>query len=115
MIFISFGLISASFIIVLKKGDPLGWLITSTNAIFGGAFFPVDVMPPWLEMVARFVPAKYSLDALRLTIIQGYSLPMISKQILILLAITVIMTPLSIKLFLLSVEKAKKDGTLVHY
>ena len=108
--FISFGLISAAAIIVLKKGDPLGWLLTSTSAIFGGAFFPITVMPGFLESISRFVPAKYSLDALRLTIIQGYSLPMVSDQLLVLGLIALVTVPLGIKLFLMSVRRARRTA-----
>jgi ABC-2 type transport system permease protein len=108
-------LISASGIIILKKGDPLGWLMTSSNFVLGGAFFPVEVMPGWLEKISLFIPARYALDALRLTILRGYSLYQISGQIFILGIIALFIVPLSVKLFLMSVEKAKKDGSLVHY
>jgi ABC-2 type transport system permease protein len=115
LIFLCFGLISASGIIVLKKGDPLGWLLTSSNFILGGAFFPTAVMPEWLEKISLFVPARYSLDALRLTMLRGYSLSGVSEQVFILGMVTLILLPLSIRLFLLSVEKAKKDGSLAYY
>jgi len=114
-LFLGFGLISTAGIVVLKKGDPLGFLLMNTNIIVGGAFFPVEVMPSWLQKFAIIVPAKYSLDALRLTIIRGYDLTLVSEQAMILGLMVLIIIPFSIKMLLMAVKKAKKDGTLVHY
>jgi ABC-2 type transport system permease protein len=114
-VFLSFGLLSSASIILFKKGDPLGWLVMNTNMVVGGAFFPVGVMPEWLQKFAFVVPAKYSLDALRLTMIQGYDLLAVSRQSIILALMALFLIPCSIKLLLLAVQKAKKDGTLVQY
>ena len=115
IVFMGFGIISASFIIVLKKGDPLGWLITSLNFILGGAFFPLELLPEWAVKFSDFVPAKYTLDALRLTILKGYRADQVSGQIMILAATGLILFPLSLFLLNLAVKKAKKDGTLIMY
>lgn len=115
LIFLSFGIVSAACIVVLKKGDPLGWLLTSSNAILGGAFFPVDIMPGWLERISNVIPAKYSLDALRMTILRGEPVAAVSGQVLVLCGIALVFVPLSIKLFLSSVEHAKRTGTLIQY
>ncbi len=41
----SFGIIAASFIMVLKRGDPISWLFKSASWLLGGVVFPVDVLP----------------------------------------------------------------------
>lgn len=115
IVFISFGIISAAFIVVLKKGDPLGWLITSLNFILGGAFFPLELLPDWALKLSNFVPAKYTLDALRLTILKGYSITLVLDQIIILTFTGMVLFPMSLILLRLSVIKAKKEGTLVQY
>ena len=33
---------------ILKKGDPVGWLFTSLSALLGGLYFPISVLPEWL-------------------------------------------------------------------
>ena len=115
ILFLSFGIISAAGIVVFKKGDPIGFLLLNANIIVGGAFFPIEVMPSWLQKFSLIIPAKYSLDALRLTIIQGFDIAQVSEQALILLLMLLIFFPISIKILLISVKKAKKDGTLVQY
>ena len=113
--FVSLGIISASGIIVLKRGDPLGWLLTTSNFVLGGAFFPVEVMPASLQFVARLLPAKYALDGLRSTILAGKSIAMVADQVLVLAGMTVVLGPLAITALVASLRKAPRDGTLVQY
>ena len=113
--FVAFGIVSAAFIVVLKRGDPFGWLVITLTSIVGGAYFPVDVMPDWLQLVARVVPATYALDALRLTILQGHDLAMVGEQALVLAGMALVMFPASVLVFGSSVRRAKFAGTLVHY
>ncbi len=51
--FSGLGLLSATAIVLLKKGDPIELLIGSTSSLLGGAFFPVVVMPEWLQGLAK--------------------------------------------------------------
>ena len=55
-IFMAFGVLSASAIVWLKKGDPITWILGSFGSILGGAYFPVSVMPGWLQSIASRQP-----------------------------------------------------------
>lgn len=114
-VFAAFGILSASFIVVLKKGDPLGWVIMTLNFVFGGAFFPLARMPDWMRSVAAFVPATYALGALRSAIIDGAGIATLARPLLILGAIALVLLPLSLRIFGIAVRKAKRDGSLVLY
>ena len=113
--FVSLGIMSAAGIVVLKKGDPVGWVLTSASMILGGAYFPIEVMPGWLQTIAKMIPATYALDALRLTMLRGYALRDVSTQVLVLGGMVLVLLPVSLKLFDAAVNKAKKDGTLAQY
>ena len=113
--FMGFGIISAASIVVLKKGDPLGWVITSGSTLLGGAYFPIEVMPAWMQALAKLIPATHALDALRLTILKGHTLQMVSSQVITLGLMAGFILPVSLQLFRLAVRKAKRDGTLVQY
>ncbi len=113
--FVSLGIVSAAGIVVLKKGDPVGWVLTSASMILGGAYFPIEVMPGWLQALAKVIPATYALDALRLTMLRGYGLRDVSTQVLVLGGMVLVLLPVSLKLFDAAVNRAKKDGTLAQY
>lgn len=114
-IFVAFGVLSAAAIIWLKKGDPITWLLGSIGGILAGAYFPVDVMPPALQTLSLIIPIRYSLDALRLTMLRGYSLSMISRPLLTLAVMAVVLMPLSLILFSAMVKNGRKEGTLMQY
>lgn len=113
--FSSIGIVAASFIMVLKRGDPITWIITSFSSLLGGVYYPVDLLPPALQWLAFLIPITYTLDAMRLALLNGYTLSQLQTQILALLAFCIILIPVSFISFRFAVRKAKTDGSLTHY
>jgi ABC-2 type transport system permease protein len=113
--FIGLGIITAAGTIIFKQGDPFTFVFGGISALLSGALFPISLLPAWLQPISYFVPITYSLDALRLSVLQGYTVSMISKQLTILAVISLILFPLSLFYFQWAVEKGKKNGTLMHY
>jgi ABC-2 type transport system permease protein len=115
IIFVAFGVLSAAAIVWLKKGDPVTWILGGFAAILGGAYFPIDVMPPWIQKISLLIPIRYSLDALRLTMLKGESISMVAQPLATLIAIAAILLPASVALFAAAVRKGRKEGTLMQY
>jgi ABC-2 type transport system permease protein len=115
MIFTAFGVLSASAVVWLRKGDPITWLLGGFGTVAGGAYFPVDMMPGWMQKIALVNPITYCLNALRMTMLQGYSVVTIGKPLATLLGIVAIFLPASLGLFVAAVRKGRKEGTLMQY
>jgi len=113
--FSSIGIISASFIMILKKGDPFTWIFGSVSWFLGGVYYPISVLPDWLRNFSYLLPITYSLEGMRMALIQGHSLYQLAPNILALLLFSFLMLPLSIVIFKYAVKKAKRDGSLTHY
>jgi len=111
----SIGIISASFIMMFKRGDPITWLITSLSWLLGGVFYPVQVLPAWLEKLSYLLPITYSLSGMRLALLQGYTLKELMPSILALLIFTIFLLPVSIFIFTKAVKRAKVEGSLAQY
>jgi len=109
------GILSAGFILLFKKGDPINWLFSSFSALVGGAFYPITIMPEWLQYISHVLPITYSLRAVRHALLQGYSFAALAPDIIVLLVFSIILMPLGIYVFKLALNKAKKDGSLVKY
>jgi len=62
-----------------------------------------------------FIPITHSLEAMRLSMLKGYSVHQISDQLIVLAAITVVLLPSSLIIFERAVIKGKKEGTLISY
>lgn len=114
-IFVAFGVLSASAIVWLKKGDPITWLLGGMGSILGGAYFPIDVMPGWMQKISFVIPVRYSLDALRSTMLKGASLASVAQPLETLVVMAVILLPTSAFLFTAAVRKGRREGTLMQY
>lgn len=113
--FSSLGVIAASFIMVLKRGDPVTWLVNALASLLGGVFYPIDVLPSWLQGVSNFVPVTYALRAMRRALLVGASTRALLPDMLTLAAFGVILLPVSLLAFRLAVHRARMDGSLAHY
>jgi len=113
--FSSLGIISASFIMVFKRGDPINWLFGSLSTLLGGVFYPVSILPKWLQTLSGLLPITYSLRGIRYAILQGYSLSALSSEIFALLAFCSLLIPLSLICFRYAVRVTKRSGSLMKY
>jgi ABC-2 type transport system permease protein len=113
--FIAFGVLSAATILWLKRGDPLAWILGGMGTLLGGAYFPIDVLPTWLQKVSFLIPITYSLDALRMTMLKGYSVDMVLRPIFTLGLMAAVLLPLSLLVFAAMVKKGRTEGTLTQY
>jgi len=113
--FAAMGIFSASAVVVLKKGDPIEWIFGALSSLLGGALFPVRLLPAWVQGIAAVLPITYSLDAMRLAILKGYSLQQLWHQVAILAVMSAVLLPLAVWSFAAAVEKGRRDGSLMHY
>ena len=111
----SLGIIAASFIMVLKRGDPVTILINSLVVLLGGVYYPVQVMPQWLQQLSRLIPITYSLDGMRRALLSDASFQEIMPDIIALIIFSIILIPLSLLIFRYAVHRAKVDGSLAHF
>jgi ABC-2 type transport system permease protein len=84
---IAFGIFAIG--IVLRFGPAAEWFIWPMPAVLApvaAVFYPVSVLPIWLQPIARALPASYIFEALR-AIVAGHTVPMGSLWIGCLLAV----------------------------
>lgn len=113
--FSSIGILSAAFILWIKKGDPVAWVFGSVSSLLAGVYYPVTVLPDWLEPLSRFIPLTYALEAMRLAMLKGYSLYDVRFNILALVGFTLVLTPLAFLAFRKALKRAKMEGSLIQY
>jgi len=113
--FSTVGIVSASFIMVFKRGDPLTWIFSSLSWFLGGLYYPVSILPPWLQKAAYFLPITHALEGMRLALLKGASFSMVMPNILALSVFSIVMMPISLFSFRYAIYKAKLNGSLTHY
>lgn len=113
--FSGLGILSASCILVFKRENPLSWVINALEGLIGGVYFPITILPYWLQLLAKFLPITYAIRAIELSVYKGYSLLQLAKEITFLLAFSLLLLPLGLAAFKYSLKKAKRDGSLAQY
>src|ERR1043166_5682432 len=78
------GILSASFAMVFKRGDPFGVFLGTGSALFSGVFFPTQLLGSGFGAVSRMLPPTYGLDGIRRVLIEGQGLPEVRDPLMIL-------------------------------
>ena len=113
--FISLGIISASFILAFKRGDPISFLFHGASKFLAGAFFPLGILPLWFKKLSLFIPLTYSLRALREVLLAEGTMKELWPELAVLLLFSIILFPISLKCFNMALKMAKQQGSFCQY
>jgi ABC-2 type transport system permease protein len=112
------GILSASFAMVFKRGDPFGIFLGTGSALFSGVFFPTQLIGEYagrLASISRILPPTYGLDGIRRVLIEGQGLTQVREPLITLLIFLVVLLPLALWVFSRAVRRAKREGSLIQY
>jgi len=115
LVFSGIGILSASFTMVFKQGDPINFLFGSVSTLLGGVLYPITVLPAWLQPASYLLPLTYSLSAMRRAILLGDPLAALMPDLLPLVLFAAVLLPLSFVAFGYAVRRAKIEGSLTQY
>lgn len=112
--FASIGVLSATFTLVFKRGDPLLWLVGSVSYLVGGVLFPTTLLPSRLQQVADLLPITHAVSGMRAALVNGARPSAISGDLAALAAFSIVAAPLAFLTFSLGVAHVQRIGTLDH-
>jgi ABC-2 type transport system permease protein len=111
--FIGIGMMASVLpLISPEKGAQLGFVAQGTLLVVSGVYYPVDVLPQWMQYLAAISPATYALDACRDAILRGDGLTSMWDEIWPLLIIGAVSVPLGLWTFRRGELYAKRHGKL---
>jgi ABC-2 type transport system permease protein len=110
--FNSIGLIEAAWLLVFKRGLTAAWALNGLGALLGGVFFPVTVLPGWLQTIAAWNPITYAIRGLQFAIYQGTPITELTHELWILGAFCMVLVPLGLVSWNWALRRAKEDGSL---
>jgi ABC-2 type transport system permease protein len=109
------GMLSASFILYFKRGDPVNFLLTMGTSFFGNVIFPAKLLPASVQWVSDALPMSWSLKVVRGALLQGASFSDVSGELGRLAVLTAVLVPLGLFGAQVAIRKAKREGSLVQY
>ena len=111
--FIGIGMMTAVLpLISPEKGTQLGFIAQGLLLVVSGVYYPVDVLPEWMQWLATISPATYALDGMRDAIVEGQGLGLMWDEIWPLIVIGFFSIPLGLWVFHRGERYAKQHGKL---
>jgi ABC-2 type transport system permease protein len=113
--FLPFGLLFAALALVIKQGAVgTSWVI-ALMALTGGVYFPLTVLPPWMQTVGKLQPFTPATDALRHLLVDSPVASSVSSSLLKLVAFAAVLLPTSILLLSAAIRVGQRRGTIIEY
>jgi ABC-2 type transport system permease protein len=111
--FVGIGIMTAVLpLISPEKGAQLGFVAQGMLLVVSGVYYPVSVLPTWMEWLSVISPATYALEGIRGAILEGEGLGTMWDEIWPLLVIGVIAAPVGLAIFRAGEQYAKRHGKL---
>ncbi len=96
-----------SILIFGQKADVAAWSLSGIILLLSGIYYPVEVLPPLLQSVARAIPLTYFLEYYRSIYIHG------PHHILLGAALSVLYLAVGLLIFDRAIARARRTGILL--
>jgi ABC-2 type transport system permease protein len=106
------GVFLGAVVLVMKRGEVLTGALTFAMGLVSGAFFPVTVLPAWIQPLGEIVPTRFAYDGLRAAIFEGTGW---TGDALALLLFAAVGLPLGVWCFGRALLHSRRAGTISQY
>lgn len=111
--FVGVGIMAASLPLLFpERGEEMSFVISSILLLISGVYYPVTVLPGWMQGAAAISPATYVLEGMRATLLDGRATGALGGYLLPIALLGVISVPLGVWVFSLAERYAKRTGRL---
>jgi ABC-2 type transport system permease protein len=111
--FLGIGMMTAVLpLISPEKGSQLGFVAQGVMLVVSGVYYPVSVLPDWMQWLSTISPATYALEGMRHAILDGAGIGELWSDVWPLLLIGAIAVPLGLEIFRRGEVYAKRHGKL---
>jgi ABC-2 type transport system permease protein len=111
--FIGIGMLAAILpMMSVERGSQMVFVLQSCLLLISGVYYPVSILPGWMQLISRVSPATYVLDAVRRSLIDGVSIGQLLPDLWPLLVMAFVFIPLGLWGFGRAEQYAKRTGKL---
>jgi ABC-2 type transport system permease protein len=108
----SMGIVLGALVVVFKRAEALIGFFTFAVGFLGGAFFPVEALPGWLQPLSDFVPTTRAFEGVRGALFTGTNWGGPTVDLLIFAAVGM---PVALLLFGRALAYTRRRGTLSQF
>lgn len=111
--FMGLGLMAAVLpLLSPERGTQATHIIQGIILLVSGIYYPVDVLPGWLQPLSMVSPGTYALEAARSALLEGATIAQLMPELTKLLIIGAVLIPLGFYIFSLAEHHAMRTGKL---
>jgi ABC-2 type transport system permease protein len=111
--FMGLGLIAAVLpLLSPERGTQATHIIQGVILLVSGIYYPVSVLPGWLQPLSLVSPGTYALEAARAALLKGAKVAELLPDLLLLLGLGAILIPLGLWIFSVAERYAMRTGKL---
>ena len=110
---VGFGIVAAVLpLLSPEKGQQVSYIVSSLLLLVSGVYYPVSVLPGWMQAIATVSPVTYALEGSRQALLEGAGVAQLWDDIWPLLIMGAVFVPLGLWVFHLGEGYAKRTGKL---
>jgi ABC-2 type transport system permease protein len=111
--FLGFGIMAAVLPLLFpERGEEMTFVISSILLLVSGVYYPISVLPDWMEPLATISPATYVLEGMRAALLDGAPTTALGPSLLPILFLGGLALPIGIVIFGWAERYAKRTGRL---
>jgi ABC-2 type transport system permease protein len=109
------GLVTAAAIVTFRRGTGVLGVVMSVLGLASGAFFPLTLLPGWIQRLAEANPVAVVLEGTREALIGGAGWSAVGTNVLLLGAVSVLAMLAGVQAFRAALAREHRRGTLGLY
>jgi ABC-2 type transport system permease protein len=111
--FVGVGILAAILpLLYVERGAQMTFVVQSGLLLISGVYYPVDILPAWMQVLAHLSPATYVLDGVRAGLINGVAPMDLVRDIWPLVVLGFVLIPFALWAFGRAELHAKRTGKL---
>lgn len=109
------GLLSAAAMLTFRRGGSSAVIGATVLGLLSGAYFPLDLLPEWLQAVASVNPIAIAIDGVRAALLGGDGWASLQPKVLLLVPMAAASLTAGVAAFRLGLARERRKGTLGLY
>jgi ABC-2 type transport system permease protein len=109
------GLMSAAAILAFRRGAGATSVVISILGVASGAYFPLALLPAWLQAIGEVNPFALVLEGLRQALLGGASWAEVAADAAVLAVPAVVLLSVGAATFRIALARERRNGTLGLY
>jgi len=113
--FATFGLLLAAAVVTFKQTNAGAAFIVTGLSLVAGLYFPVSLLPDWIEWASNVQPFTPAVDLLRHVLVDTPMRGSVAVALLKLAGFAAVVLPLSLLVLRTAVDRSRRKGTITEY